>query len=95
MIPFTQYLLPTGRKRAIEIERSAETEAAAKRFIAAGGWFEVEMLSDMKTVSLTAGHLIEDEPQDVACELCENGPEIANAVDRLVATVARMESIHA
>lgn len=90
MIPFTQYLRPDGQKRAVEIERGAETEAVAKRFIDAGGRFELEMLGDMKTVSLTACRIVDNEPQDIACELCENGPEIPSAVDHLVAAVAHI-----
>ena len=51
-IPFTQYLRPDGRKRAVEIDMSKEVEDLAKRFIAAGGRYECE--------ELTTGHASSD-----------------------------------
>lgn len=80
MIPFTQYLMPDGRPRRITIERPAEIEAKASEIIARGWTFEAEMLSDYATVSLT----VSDGDCDVAIEVASNGPEIPNAIDRLV-----------
>ena len=82
-IPFTQYMLPRGRKRAEEIDRPTDIEALAQRFIASGGWYECEILTTGH-VSLTACQHVDDEPLDVEIVVCQNGPEIPGAVDRLV-----------
>lgn len=83
MIPFTQYLRPDGRKKETGIERPEEVEALAHSFIEAGGKFEAEVLSDGQ-VSLTACQEIDGEWQDVAIEICANGPGLPETVDRLV-----------
>ena len=83
-IPFTQYLLPNGRKRAEQIDRSPEIEAIAHKFIDSGGWFECEILTTGK-VSLTACYNVDGEPQDLLCTFTENVPGVLEeAVDRLV-----------
>lgn len=81
-IPFTQYLMPNGRRDSVWIERPAAIEAKAQAIIAAGFRFECEMLSDYGTISLTIADPEADE--DVAIEVCANGPEVPTAVDRLV-----------
>jgi hypothetical protein len=83
-IPFTQYLLPNGKTKKIQISLDLETEDLANQFIEAGGCFEAEMLTDYKTVSLTACFVVDDEMQDIASEVIENGPEVPEAVKRLV-----------
>lgn len=82
MIPFTQYLRPHGRKRMVEVERSPEIERLAEEFIDRGGYFECEALSTGHA-SLTAGHP-DAEEGDIAVELVMNGPDVPEAVDRLV-----------
>jgi hypothetical protein len=82
MINFTQYLRPNGRKRLVEIERSAEIEQRAKAFIDQGGCFECEELST-GYVSLTASHPYCDTG-DVSIVIVANGPPIEEGVDRLV-----------
>jgi hypothetical protein len=79
MISFTQYLRPYGRKRFVYIERPKEIEALAWRFIAAGGSYECEELRTGQ-VSLTAVH----EDQDIAIQVCPNGPMVPEKVDELV-----------
>lgn len=88
MIPFTQYLRPNGRPRETGIDRPADVEALAERFIASGGWFEAEVLST-GDVSLTACAIVDDEPQDIDIEIAPNGPEVPQAVDRLVRRVSK------
>jgi hypothetical protein len=83
-IRFTQYLRPHGRPREELFEATEEVEAIADRFIAGGGWYECEVLSDEVTVSLTACMRVDGEGQDVAIQVCKNGPEIPAAVERLV-----------
>jgi len=82
-IAFTQYLRPNGRRRDVEIERPSEIEAMAERFIVAGGRYECEELTTGHA-SLTAVHEVDGEEQDVAIEICPNGPEVPGKVDALV-----------
>jgi hypothetical protein len=83
-IPFTQYVLPHGRKREETIERPAEIEALADKFIAAGGRYECEILTTGE-VSFTAVFCDDDgDEQDVEIEICANGPAVCDAVDALV-----------
>lgn len=82
-IGFTQYLRPLGNKREVEIDMPPEIEALAARFIAAGGRFECEELRTGQ-VSLTGAYKLEGEWQDIAIELCANGPEVDAAVEKLV-----------
>ena len=82
-IPFTQYLLPDGRKRDTDIERPAEIEEMALRFMEGGGRYECEILTTGE-VSLTAVKEIDGEPQDVEIEVCHNGPGVGERVDDLV-----------
>lgn len=83
-IPFTQYVLPHGRRREETIERPSEIEALARKFIEAGGRYECEVLTTGE-VSFTAVFCDEDgDEQDVEIEICANGPEVRDAVDALV-----------
>ena len=82
-IPFTQYVLPNGRKLPVRIELPSEIVAKAQTFINSGGWFECEVLTTGH-VSLTACAVVEGEPQDIAIEVIPNGPGTLEAVDRLV-----------
>lgn len=83
-IPFTQYVLPHGRKREETIERPAEIEALAQKFIDAGGRYECEVLTTGE-VSFTAVFCDEDgDEQDVEIEICANGSAVRDAVDAIV-----------
>jgi hypothetical protein len=86
-IAFTQYLRPDGRKRSCEIDRPPKVEALAEQFIAVGGRYECEELTT-GDVSLTAVYEVDGEDQDVAIELCINGPAVrvfeVTAADRAI-----------
>ena len=82
-IPFTQYLRPDGRTRDVDIEMPAEIEQLAQIFIRRGGKYECEELTTGH-VSLTAVHLVDGEYQDIAIQVCENGPEVPACVEKLV-----------
>jgi hypothetical protein len=87
-IPFTQYLLPDGRTRPQWIVRPADIDALARRFIAAGGRYECEMLTTGE-VSFTA--VLDDDDPPIAIEVCSNGPDVPVKVDELVRnSVARL-----
>jgi len=78
-IPFTQYLRPDGRKRATEIEMPEEVEKIAKAFIDSGGRYECE--------ELTTGHASFTAVkfgEDVAIQLCMNGPKVPETVEQLI-----------
>ncbi len=80
-IPFTQYLMPDGRKRPMFFDTTPELYADAKQVIDKGYRFEAEILSTGE-VSLTVYDPWEEE--DIAIELCFNGPGIDYAVAKLV-----------
>jgi hypothetical protein len=88
-VVFTQYLRPHGRKTQVWIERSPEVAALEKRVHAAGYHFDIEELMD-RTVSMTVESNLpnDDEQAPIAIELCQNGPAVPEAVDRLIATAA-------
>jgi hypothetical protein len=78
-IPFTQYILPHGRRTSVSIDRPDEISSLAERFIESGGRYEAEVLTTGH-VSLTA--CLDDD--DIGIEVVNNGPGVAEAVDRLV-----------
>ena len=81
-IPFTQYLLPDGRRRQIVYPvEDAELRAAADKLLRSGLHFDAEILRT-GDVSLTA----EDGDGVVAIEIVPNGPEVPAAVMRLLAS---------
>jgi hypothetical protein len=83
-IRFTQYVRTDGRTITTEIDRPPEIQRMADACIKVGVEFESEVLRT-GICSLTAEWNIEDgEREGLAHELCENGPEILVAVDRLV-----------
>ena len=90
MIPVTQYLRPDGRKVQTGVERSVEIEQLARDFINSGGWFEAEILTTGH-VSLTACLNRPDGDNDIAIECVANGPEVPQAMDRLVRKAASFQ----
>lgn len=89
MIPFTQYLMPDGRKREGGFERPADVEALAHRMLEAGLVFECEVLGN-GLVSLTVTDPTGDEgaPVDLDGEVTANNASIGAAVDRLIRRAA-------
>lgn len=83
-IPFTQYVLPHGRKRAESIERPPEIETLAHKFINGGGWYECEVLTTGHVSFTACLNTDEDGPQDIEIVISKNGPEVLDAVDKLV-----------
>ena len=88
-IQFTQYMMPDGHKEEMVIDRPPEIEEQAEQLKALDppAIFEMEMLRDYRTISLTIerdslGELGDTEV--LASEMVPNGPEIPEAVDRLV-----------
>ena len=83
-IPFTQYMLPHGRKKQVSIERPDEIGRLATRIQRAGYWFECEVLST-GDVSFT----ITDDDADHDIEVCPNGPAVPGRVDELISRFAK------
>jgi hypothetical protein len=82
--------MPNGQRREVEIDRPEEVERVAELLIESGARFEIEMLSNYRTISMTCESEVENEDDGtLAHELVENGPAIPEAVDRLVATAFR------
>lgn len=82
-IPFTQYLMPDGRKQAVDIERPEEIEKMAQDIINKGHRFECEMLGDYQTCSFTISAIDPNEP-DVAITLARNGPNVPIKIDEMI-----------
>lgn len=76
---FIQFLRPDGRQQEIEIERSPEIEALAKKIILEGLHLEIEELST-GDVSMT----VASEEEDLFIRVCQNGPEVPKNVDSLI-----------
>ncbi len=78
-IPFTQYFRPSGRPRPQSIDRPAGIERMAETVLQAGSRFEAEVLPN----GLVHLDVCKDDEQ-LTNELVPNGPEVLDAVDRLV-----------
>lgn len=85
-IPFIRGL-PNGRRGLQEIARSAPIETKARKFIAHDGRFLVEIQPDER-VKLMAIIDVDAGAKEVATEYSPNGPELLDAVDRLVEAAA-------
>ena len=82
-IPFTQYFRPDGHTAARWIARPTDIEAAAQRFIDAGGNYTAEILRTGE-VSLAAVKQVGGELRDVELIVCVNDEDVLAAVDQLV-----------
>ena len=80
-IPFTQHLMPDGRKSAVTIEIDEPTYRKAMQIIDAGFVFEVELLSDYRTMSAT---ITEPRLGDAAICTAENGPDVPVKIKAMI-----------
>lgn len=90
-IPFTQYLMPDGRKKATSIVVDDAVGEQAKGLIAAGYIFESEVLSTDE-VSLTCTHNDSEDGDPLTIEVIPNGPEVLEAAKRLVVDAVALVS---
>lgn len=79
-IPFTQYMLPHGRKVSVSIEVADDVAAKAAELIAQGVCFECEVLTTGQ-VSLT---ITDPDLGDLDIRIRQNGPGIREAVEDMV-----------
>ncbi len=78
----TQYLRPNGHKTQVNYEAPEEIENLAAYFCKYGGRFECEVLTTGQ-VSITSCHS-EHPYGDIAIEICQNGPEVNEATNKVV-----------
>lgn len=79
-IPFTQYMMPNGRKVPVSIEVADDVYATATKLIDAGLCFECEVLTTGQ-VSMT---ITDPEEGDLDIRVRPNGPGIREAVEDMV-----------
>lgn len=80
-VPFTQFLLPDGRQKEIEISLDPDVEAKAQDIIAAGYKFEIEILRT-GIISATIADPIQEE--DVAHALMRNGIQVPPGITKMI-----------
>lgn len=81
-IKFTHYARPDGRTTIVYFTNAdPELKRKADAIVAAGHRFEIEQLRD-GTISITIFSLNLEE--DVAIELSPNGPQLPDAVEKLI-----------
>ena len=80
---------PDGRKHPATIERPPEIETLAKAIMQAGCRFEIEVLLTGEVSMEIVRDVPEPDMDDsIAIEICPNGPQLPEAVDRLVKAAA-------
>ncbi len=80
-IEFTEFMLPNGKRRPVNIDRPDQIEDKARKIVEAGYVFECEVLRT-GMISLTVADPHED--RDVEIVLVPNGPQVPVGVDTLV-----------
>ncbi len=80
-IPFTQYLRPDGRRHRVTIQLDVVTEDKARKIIERGLTFETEVLAN----GLVSFTITDEEEGDLAIEISPNGPNVPEAIKKLVA----------
>jgi hypothetical protein len=78
-IPFTQYLLPNGRKKDVSIDMPSDVEIDAFYLISKGCHFDIEMLTT-GAISMTC----EQGDEIVSIEICNNDNSTIAGVQKLV-----------
>lgn len=84
-VPFTQYLLPDGRRRPVEIQMDDETVAKAQQLLDTGLRFECEVLRNGVVSFTIVGYLPSiKEEGDVDIKLVPNGSGVPDAVKEMI-----------
>jgi hypothetical protein len=83
-IPFTQFLLPDGRRREVTFDCDSKYDKKVQSILDSGATFECEILG-MGNVSLTVEFENPNgEHVTLAHELSENSPEIVGKTETLI-----------
>jgi hypothetical protein len=85
-VTFIQYVRPDGHRRELKIDRPVQMAELAEFCIAKGACFTAEVLIPLGQISLAC----EYDGEDIAIELCDNGPDISKAVDKLITDSAEI-----
>lgn len=87
IIPFTQFLRPDGRRMPVSIDTqegpetfSEEADELVQKLLDAGCKFEIEQL----TTGMINMDCQTKSSELLAQELCENGPAVIEAIQKLV-----------
>jgi hypothetical protein len=80
-IPFTQYLLPDGRKSRTTMETNREVYAKAQRILSAGLVFEIEVL---RTGDVSATIVDPIEEIDVDITVGRNDHTLADNISEMI-----------
>jgi len=85
-IPFTQYLMPDGRKQRIEIDMPDDIERMASAVLTSDGYFEAEVLPTAQVALYAYLHSYTPGEDDnlLSMQVVENGPPVVPAVENLV-----------
>lgn len=89
-VPFTQYLRPDGRTRAVRIDRPDHIAQAADKIRSHGFKFTCEILS-----TGDISFAVCDEFGDYLLMSCENGPRVPQTVDALITGFNLAEALKA
>lgn len=89
-IDFTQFLFPRGRAIDVKIDRPEPVYQKARQIIAAGLRFECEIDGSEARFTIT-----DEDEGDLAIEVCQNGPDVPGAVDKLILGFNLEESTNA
>lgn len=84
-VPFTQYLMPDGRKRDTSIAMPIDLKPMVDKILNAGYRFEIEMLTTGEISMEVADPVTEDS---LAMEICKNGPEVPISTESLIKEAA-------
>lgn len=87
-IPFTQYLMPDGRRNEVTIDMPANVEQAAFALIEKGCHFDIEMLST-GMISMTC----EKDEDLIAIEVCPNDERVVAGVEKIVKQSAAQQGV--
>lgn len=79
MVPFTQYLRPNGQPVPQEIEVDRNLDSKVQAILSRGLTFECEVLTTGE-ISMT----ITSKEQDEAITICQNGPEVRPALEKMI-----------
>ena len=83
-IPFTQYLMPNGRKSAVTIDRPDDVASIARKIIDRGYRFECEVLSTGHASFTVVGPNDDGDDDDLDIAIAMDGPQVPNTVDKLI-----------
>ena len=87
-IRFTQFMRPSGRPVPVSINRPLEIAQLANALAERGYRFECEHLSTGE-ISLT----ISDDEADHEIEIVKNGPDVPDAIDRMIRRFAALAKV--